>query len=313
LNPLQTPAPTTTQKTVEGTGVTVEPISYHGWPDSYLLSNGLAEAVVVPAICRVMRFGLTGESESPFWENRDLDGQLPASGESQWSNFGGDKSWPAPQSDWIARIGRDWPPPRAFDAEPAQAVVIPQGVVLTSPIDPAYGIQILRAIEIDPTLPVLRITTEFRKLQGPPVTVAIWTVTQLRDPEAILLPASDGLPLGYLPILEAEPAAFERRNNLLSFKRNQLVFTKIGSKSETMAWLGKRSVLRIDAEKGPGEYPDGGCLTEVYTNPDPQKYVELETLGPLQILSPGDQIRRTTAYTILPRSLPEAASAWEMP
>jgi hypothetical protein len=61
-------------------------------------------------------------------------------------------------------------------------------------------------------------------------------------------------------------------------------------------------VLRIDAEAGPGEYPDGGCVTEVYTNPDPLPYVELEALGPLQAINVGDRTERTTAYTLTSRS-----------
>jgi hypothetical protein len=61
-------------------------------------------------------------------------------------------------------------------------------------------------------------------------------------------------------------------------------------------------VVRVDAEIGRGEYPDGGCVTEVYTNPDPLKYVELETLGPLTTMNAGDRIKRTTVYTVIPRS-----------
>ncbi|MGD0831841.1 MAG: hypothetical protein ABR907_12910, partial [Terracidiphilus sp.] len=53
------------------------------------------------------------------------------------------------------------------------------------------------------------------------------------------------------------------------------------------------------------EYPDGGSVTEVYTNPDPLAYVELETLGPLATLQIGEQIERSAIYTILPRSMPD--------
>ena len=69
-----------------------------------------------------------------------------------------------------------------------------------------------------------------------------------------------------------------------------------------MVWVGASCVLRIDAEAGPGEYPDGGCVTEVYTNPDPLPYVELEALGPLQAINVGDRTERTTAYTLTSRS-----------
>jgi hypothetical protein len=294
----------------EPTSVTVELLSYHGWPECFLLSNGRVEAVVAPAISRVMRFGLVGEPEGAFWQNRELDGQLPTAGASQWANFGGDKCWPAPQSAWLERTGRGWPPPRAFDASPAQAVVVERGVVLISPVDPTYGIQMIRTVALDPVQPVMRIATEFRKLQGPAVTVGIWTITQLREPRRILLwqPPISRFPRGYLPLLEAQPAELRRRGRLLSLKRHPSLFTKIGSDANSMAWVGESCVLRIDAEAGPGEYPDGGCLTEVYTNPDPLKYVELETMGPLEKISIGGSIGRTTTYTVMPRRTSDAQS-----
>jgi hypothetical protein len=295
--------PTSTKSIAEQAGVSVERIRYHGWPESFLLSNRHVEAVVVPVLSRVMRFGLVGEPEDAFWQNRELDGQLPTTGVSEWANFGGDKCWPAPQSDWLARTGQAWPPPTAFDARLAEVSVVERGVVLTSPIDSAYGIQMVRTVQLDPIQPVMRIATEFRKLQGPAVEVAIWTITQLREPEAVLLwlPAPSRFPRGYIPLQQDEPAELNRRGRLLSLKRSPNFFTKIGSDAGSMAWLGKTSVLRIDAEVGPGEYPDGGCVTEVYTNPDPRKYVELETMGPLLKINSGERIRRTTIYTALPR------------
>jgi hypothetical protein len=43
----------------------------------------------------------------------------------------------------------------------------------------------------------------------------------------------------------------------------------------------------------------------VYTNPGAQKYVELETLGPLVNLEAGQAIGHTTTYTVLARTNPD--------
>jgi hypothetical protein len=51
-----------------------------------------------------------------------------------------------------------------------------------------------------------------------------------------------------------------------------------------------------------GTYPDGGCITEVYTNPDPTAYVELETLGSLTAMNVGDRIQHIATYTVSRRS-----------
>jgi len=286
------------------TGAAIERTSYHGWADCYLLSNGQVEAVVVPAIGRVMQFRLRGGDEGAFWENRELDGRLhdPASGE--WLNIGGDKCWPAPQSAWPEHQGREWPPPAGFDSSPFEAVAVERGVVLTLPVDPAYGIQVVRSVELDPAQPVMRIRTEYRKLSGAPVTVGIWTITQMRAPERVfmLLPEDSSFPQGYVRLMDGEPAELKIEGRLLSLARHPRVCVKIGSGGSSIAWVGPGSIVRIDAEDGPGEYPDGGCLTEVYTNPDPLQYVELETLSPLAAMSAGSQIERTTVYTVLPRS-----------
>jgi hypothetical protein len=286
------------------TEVSVERITYHGWPDCYLLSNGCVEAIVVPAIGRVMQLRLKGEAEGPFWENRALDGQLHDTASDEWINFGGDKCWPAPQSAWPRQQGREWPPPVAFDSRPAQAAATEFGVTLTSLVDPGFGIQVARYVELDAGQPVLRIRTEYRKLLGGALRVGIWTITQLREPErvAVLLKDNSRFANGYLSLIAVQPAELKLDGRLLWLTRHTSEQVKIGMDGNCMVWVGARCALRIDAEAGPGEYPDGGCVTEVYTNPDPLPYVELEALGPLQAFNAGERIERTTVYTLRPRS-----------
>jgi hypothetical protein len=109
-------------------------------------------------------------------------------------------------------------------------------------------------------------------------------------------------------LIEAEPQGLRIEGGLLSLARHPAKCTKIGADATSMVWVGPALVVKIDAEDGPGEYPDGGCVTQIYTSSDPLPYVELETLGPLATMSAGDQIERTTVYTIMLRSAsdPEA-------
>jgi hypothetical protein len=79
--------------------VTINQISYRGWPGSLVLSNGIVEAFVVPTLGRVMQFRFAGEESGAFWENR---------------------------------AGHAWPPPLTFDYKPFQATVTGQEVVLVS-------------------------------------------------------------------------------------------------------------------------------------------------------------------------------------
>ncbi|MGA2350106.1 MAG: hypothetical protein ABSF70_06725 [Terracidiphilus sp.] len=290
--------------------VSVERIVYHDWAECYLIANGSIEAVIVPAIGRVMQLRLAGDPDGAFWENRSLDGQLHDAASNDWTNFGGDKCWPAPQTVWTGQQGRDWPPPDAFDALPAEAVPSQRGVVVTSPIDSCFGIQVVRHIELDAEQPIMRIGTEYRKLFGSAVKVGIWTVTQMQEPKCVcmLLPEKSKFASGYVRLLATEPADLQIDGRLLSLGRHLRNQVKIGTDGNSLAWVGLNCVVRINAEIGRGEYPDGGCVTEVYTNPDPLKYVELETLGPLTTMEAGDRIKRTTVYTVMPRSTEDLAA-----
>jgi hypothetical protein len=291
-----------------GAPISVSKIEYHGWKDCYLLASAALEVVVVPAIGRVMQLRRIGDDAGVLWQNSELDGQLPKPNSGTWANFGGDKCWPAPQSDWPPIMGHEWPPPAAFDASPFEVSVTCSGLTLKSPVDSAWGIQAVRHIELDSARPVMQVRTEFSKMTGEPVRVAIWTIAQFQDPAciAIELPGNSRFPSGYTKLIKDDPAELVVNGRLLTFVRHASMFAKIGSDANEIVWVGQTSVVRVQSEQLPGEYPDGGCHLEVYTNPGAQKYVELETLGPLVDLEAGHTIAHTTTYTMSSRTSADA-------
>ncbi len=290
------------------TGISIEPVDYHGWADCFRVSNGLVEAVIVPAIGRVMQFGLIGAAAVVFWENRTLDGQVHSDASHEWMNFGGDKCWPAPQSDWPGRQGRVWPPPQGFDAQAMECAARENGVTLTSQVDTSYGIRVVRTIELPPGHPSMRIRNEYHKVCGDAVQVAVWTITQMEEPERMgMLTARDPSFAGGLKrLLPGEPAGLMVDAGCACFGRSTREFVKVGSEGGKLAWVGRDCVTRIEVKAQEGAYPDGGCVTEIYTNPDPAKYVELETLGPLTSLQAGEQVESTTVYTVKRRTTKDA-------
>lgn len=298
-----------TQSAKLTSGVSIEKIHYHQWADSLILSNGKVEAVVVPAIGRVMQFRFAGEEEGPFWENTDLSGKPPDPLSESWGNFGGDKTWPAPQSDWPKITPRSWPPPPAFDSMPVEAIIkhsLVGGdrVELISSIDPHYGIRTRRLIVLDPNRPRMTITTMYEKVEGDPVTVGIWTITQLKDPRSVhFRPPKDSIfAEGYTKQSKQLPAGLKREGRLLSLTRDPNVSTKIGTDASTLFWMDDRQMLRIDSPRVPkATYPDQGCSAEIYTNLDPLKYVELEMLGPLHTMNISDRLEQTNTYTLTRR------------
>ena len=275
--------------------------AYRGWPDAVFLRNGEAEAVIVPAVGRVMQFRFAGEDSGPFWENPDVDGLRAGKDAGGWSNYGGDKVWPAPQAVWPLIAGRGWPPPEGFDGRPAQAEISGGAVTLVFPPDPAYGLRMRRRITLAPGSPVMRITTTFEKTAGDPVKVGIWTITQLRDPAAIRAPAPDPAMAGAFPVLLGGYAAppMQVKPPWLVVTRDPAANHKIGLQAGALLWVGPTSILRLDTALASGAvFPDHGSSAEIYTNADPLPYVELELLGPLTTLQPGDRIEQTVTYTL---------------
>ena len=307
---------------------TVVVTNYHGWTNAILLGNGQVEAVVVPEAGRVMQFRFAGSTNGPFWENSKLYGK-PSSA-ANWSTtgaIGGDKSWPAPQSDW----GAGWPPPTGFDGTPYSSAIANQiwmlnttnlltdrfavtnnAVTISSPIDSGYKIQIYRTIQLVPLQPVMQIRTVFRRFEGATRTnpVSVWTITQVNDPAGIFVPVpaqSIFAPADYFQLGRGLPAQFTYANGLISLKRDPAAQRHLGFDADSLVWIGDDIALRIDAPRGAGlsktNYPNGGCNTVIYTNPGTDApYVELECFGPLRILPAGQTMEFVTTYTLFHRT-----------
>lgn len=279
--------------------------NYHGWADAILLSNGRVEAVIVPAIGRMMQFRFSGETDGPFWENESLYGKPADAQSTNWLNFGGSKVWPAPMTDWKDVLPRGWPPPAGFDASPCEVRLDGFVVTLISPVDPHFGIRVRREIALALDDPVITIATTFEKVRGRPLRVSVWEVAQLKDPLLIYTPLGDLATFREHFVLQSgnPPPSLRIQNGGLTLTRNPKEAHKIGTDSGTLVWVSGHQVLRMDSPRLPlAKYPDQGSSAEISTSPDPLPYVELETLGPLTKLKVGERTSHTTRYTLLRRT-----------
>lgn len=281
--------------------------NYNGWTNAVLLNNGLVEAVIVPNAGRVLQLRFLGATNGPFWENASLYGRTATP--TIWNTegaFGGDKAWPSPQSAW------GWPPPAGFDGSPNQVAISNGTVVLTTPVDSTYEIRTTRMVELALDAPVMRITTIFERTAATSRTnnqLGVWVITQVQDPLRcyVPVPSASVFPNGYTQLGSGLPAQFQNTNGLISFTRDLAASHKLGFDANSLAWVGTNLALRIDAPRvaglPPSSYPDGGCNTEVYTNPGTSApYVELESLGPLSLLPVGGRMQLVTQYTLFHRT-----------
>lgn len=276
-------------------------LEYRGWTDGVVLSNGKVETIVVPSVGRVMQFRFRNEPDGPFWENPAMAGKAPDPLAKEWGNFGGDKTWPSPQGEWERIAKRGWPPPATFDAKPLEARIENGAVWLRSAVDPHYGIRTERRIELVAGEPTMSIVTTYRKTEGPPVRAGVWIITQLKHPVAVFAPVPEHsiFPTGHNKQSDNLPEGLVLANGLLSLRRDAKRSSKIGTDAEALLWAGEKELVEIRSPRVPGaEYPDQGSSAEVYTNPDPNAYVELELLGPLRDLKVGDSVSQTNTYTL---------------
>jgi hypothetical protein len=153
--------------------------------DSIELKNDLIEVEAVPEIGgRIIQYTL-GEY-SFFWVNDELAGKaIPPSRlgpNGEWLNYGGDKTWPAPQ-------GRDneeqWPgPPDAvLDGGPYAGEVTKRdgqavAIRMTSEKDKQSGIQFSRIVKIFDGTTHVCIDTTMKNIGTKRRRWGIWTVTQ---------------------------------------------------------------------------------------------------------------------------------------
>ncbi|NOT59805.1 MAG: hypothetical protein HOP19_06215, partial [Acidobacteria bacterium] len=163
---------------------------------------------------------------------------------------------------------------------------------------------VVSTITLDARQTVMNITTAYEKVEGEPRKVSIWVITQLPDPQMMYvpLPASSINANGYVMQSKAAPPSLKREGNLLSLTRDQKTAYKIGTDAGTMLWMNEKFAVRIDSPRqANAEHPDQGSSAEIYTNPDPLAYVELETLGPLREMKNGDRIEHGNRYRLYRR------------
>jgi len=290
----------------------VEAVDFHGWP-AMALRNGHTEVVVVPAIGRVMSLGFAGDAgaSDPLWRHGQLGPGL-APDENGWINFGGDKAWPAPQSEWERMAGKGWPPPATFDAQPHAASATPSRIETVSAVDQAYGLRVRRAVSLldDQML----IDTTYEKVSGPSVRVAVWTITQLVSPERVfaLLPERSSFAGGHRSLLPAPPKDLRVDGRLLAISRDTREKTMIANDADALLWVGPGRDLVIENISRPTDTESsaprpGGAHAQIYTSPDgAEPYVELELLGPLVDLVPGQRTSMSVRYRLVRRQNPDA-------
>jgi hypothetical protein len=283
----------------------ITPKNYYGW-DGFCIAAGDIELGITPSIGgRIISLQFKGK-ELFYVDSETAGKQLnlliiddlkTKKRELGFPLWGGDKTWPAPQREWI-----ELSPPLDLDSAPYSFELSDNAIEMTSPICRETGLRIIRrtelkndgAIILDQTL-----INESDKIKH----CAIWNVTQLLKPFEIYLPCSTKA-IHYDPRFEAG-----------KFLRHQFVkkiddhHSKIICKDPVIFKYGCRitegKVIAISNDICmtktfdifPNEDYTDGHMVEVF-NSSEKNYLELEVLSPLKTLHPGERISHQQIWEI---------------
>jgi hypothetical protein len=278
--------------------VHVEKTSYKGWRNCYRVSNGEAELIVTGDVGpRVIRFGFVG-GQNLF---KEFPEQLGKSGEEKFQLRGGDRVWKAPE-DPVAT----WAP----DNVPVAIQVTPAGLIARAPVEPLTGLQ--KEIEVIMASSGTGVTVTHRIANRGlfPLEFAPWVLTQMapggtaitgfpprgRHPQN--LEATNPLVMWAYTDLSDPRWRFTRKYLTLRQEPNNSDPQKVGSfNRDTWAVyvLNDEAFLKRAQADPSKAYPDFGCSFETFTN---NEFLELETLGPLTRVAPGQTVEQTEHWTL---------------
>jgi len=293
--------------------VALTKVQYLGF-EAYRLTNGRTEAVIVPALGRVMRYALVG-GENQLWNSK-----VSATKAGQWSNWGGDKSWPAPQSQWPLSIGHEWPPHTSWDGKPYMTTLLPnKRLRIVSGVWPRLGCRVIREFSFDANGEFV-IAQTYEKMSGPPCQIAIWNITQVGTPQAIFVEASpDSAYKGGFHWL-TKPK--DRHNvsfvgtSLLRIEPNSREMFKIGVDSPIacVGVVNDRVAFVQRAARPKGRYPDGaegnGFPVEIFDigGTGNGHYMETELLSPLRSFYVGTRWTHSVRWKLVALNKQDEAS-----
>jgi hypothetical protein len=272
--------------------VTLESVAFEGH-DCVLLQGGGGSVMVTTSVGpRVL--GLVAGESNLMAVLPDLWLERPDGG--RFAFVGGHRLWAAPEVPELT-----YQP----DDRPCAVTEIDGGTRIEAPAD---GAGLVKVIEIRRAPDGWLVDHELRNLSGGPLTMAPWAITQLRPGgEAILPMGAEGIgpqadrSLILWPYTDlADPRISIRHHEVRIVADPGPSPRKVGvAPSEgRVAYRIGRELFEKRIEVDPrATYADRGAAVQVYLC---DEFCELETLGPLHTVAPGEALTHRERWTLRP-------------
>lgn len=269
---------------------------FNGIPCLWLQNDALRLALALERGLRVLAFSPAG-GENLFAELGQLETGMP---EHPYPLLGGHRLWHAPE--WAPRTY--WPETSPFEVQSAG-----DWAAVSIPADRS-GIARSMRVALDGAHPRLEVTHTLTNHGLWSVELAAWAITQLPTGGVVLCPQSTDLVGGNIatpnrawvlwPFTDIHDERLRLGNRAALFHARPGKPAKIGclNLSGLLAYWRQGWIFARRFDPAPHQpHTDLNANAQVYLCED---FVEIETLGPLVRLPPGDSVNHVETWTVLP-------------
>ena len=270
---------------------------FHGLPTRTLENDYLRLEYLAEAGPRLVRLFAAGSDQNILAEAPDIFWETPY---GRFNIRGGHRLWHAPE-----KMARTYIP----DNGGLVVTDLPDGVRLEAPQEPDTAVYKTMTVRLHTDRPALTIAHTLVNGGVWAVELAPWAITQMRLGGTAVFPQQVGQldDDGLLPNRQLSLWPYTRLNDARLHLDDDYVLVgpeadaqpfKIGCFNRH-GWLAYflddlLFVKRFPVRDGQ-PHPDFGCNAEIYAN---DKFVELESLGPLTLLQPGQSVSHSETWEV---------------
>ena len=287
----------------------IEKISWHGWNNVYRMWNGTVQLLVSADVGpRIVWYGFQ-DGENVLHE---VASDLGSCGGSEFCQYGGHRLWVSPE------VERTYFP----DNRPVAVEHHDKRARFTAALEdssPGTNLQKELEIELKETGSSVHVRHRVTNHDKHPTELAPWAPTMMKVGGRAILPLPPRIPMDKDHYLPVGPLTLWSYTDLadprwrLGTEYIQLIqqthpncryeeqMTGIFNPAGWGAYFCRDSLFVKRAPVIAGAaYPDFGCNFEIFTN---REFLEVETLGPMVSLSPGEHTTHTETWQ-LSRNVP---------
>lgn len=270
-------------------------VEFNGWQNCVEIQNGDFTLIVTTDVGPRIIGGFCKGSENIFYVDPETAGET---GGDEWNIYGGHRLWHSPEAK-----------PRTYEVENSKVEFkkLQSGFYFSAGTNSMTGIH--KSITIkNAGKNAFRVDQTIRNNNLWDIELAGWALSVMAPGGVAIVPQPQGdkhalLPNKYVTVWPYTSMSDPRftwgdKHILLRQDANAKGPCKFGINCEDgwLAYLNKGfAFVKTFEYLVDAEYPDNGCSVEVYTN---KNMLEVETLSPLYLLAPGEEIMHTEYFRI---------------